>query len=67
MQLSLTPCAPPRPLGAHSPLSAPTHHGEGHPVNLVLVLGLVLPERAVPVVRRERGLSGAQLCPDVPS
>lgn len=55
------------PLGAHSPLSVPTHHGEGHPVNLVLVLGLVLPERAVPVVRRERGLSGAQLCPDVPS
>lgn len=55
------------PLGAHSPLSVPTHHGEGHPVNLVLVLGLVLPERAVPGARRERGLSSAQLCPAVPS
>lgn len=66
-QLSLMPCVPPRPLGAHSPVSAPTHHGEGHPVDLVLVLRLVLPERAVPVARRERGLSSAQLCPAVPS
>lgn len=52
---------------AHGSLSAPTHHGERHPVNLVLVLRLVLPERAVPAAWRFRRFSGAQRCPAVPS
>lgn len=55
------------PCPAHSPLRAPTHHGEGHPVNLMLILRLVLPERAVPAAWRQRGLSSAQLCPAVSS
>lgn len=47
---------------------APTHHGEGHTVDLVLVLRLVLPEGAVPVGARGEGTSaGAQPCPPVPS
>lgn len=37
----------------------PAHHGEGHAVDLVLVLCLVLPERAVPAATR----SAAQPCP----
>lgn len=35
---------------------ASSYHGERHPVDLVLIFGFVLPERAVPVERRERNI-----------
>lgn len=35
---------------------ASPYHGERHPVDLVLIFGFVLPERAVPGERRKRAL-----------
>lgn len=37
-------------------ISLSPYHGERHPVDLVLIFGFVLPERAVPVERRKRML-----------